>query len=132
MNSSYVAFIVEDLEKSREFYEKKIGEILGIKIVYTTPTGNFIQLDVSGIPIALFRKNAAKTVIPKNVDLDGKNSKFILSLQVDDIDLVYEKLKERGVVFIDKPTNWFYGQRSVRFLDPDGNLIEIFKTIPRK
>ncbi|MEA2089462.1 MAG: VOC family protein [Thermoproteota archaeon] len=51
-------------------------------------------------------------------------------LQVDDVDTIYADLKGKGVKFVSKPKDQYWGSQTATFLDPDGNrfiLLEIQK-----
>lgn len=40
-------------------------------------------------------------------------------MEVDDVDKVYEKLREKGVKFVTEPKDQYWGGRTAVFLDPD-------------
>ncbi|MGB9134139.1 MAG: VOC family protein, partial [Candidatus Bathyarchaeia archaeon] len=40
-------------------------------------------------------------------------------MEVDDVDEVYRKLKEKGVKFVTEPKDQYWGGRTAAFLDPD-------------
>lgn len=40
-------------------------------------------------------------------------------MEVDDVDAVYRKLKEKGVKFATEPKDQYWGARTAVFLDPD-------------
>ena len=40
-------------------------------------------------------------------------------MEVDDVDEVYRKLKEKGVKFATEPKDQYWGARTAIFLDPD-------------
>jgi len=42
-------------------------------------------------------------------------------MEVDDVDEVYRKLKEKGVKFAAEPKDQYWGGRTATFLDPDEN-----------
>ena len=44
-------------------------------------------------------------------------------LEVDDVDEVYRKLKEKGVKFINEPKDQYWGGRTAAFLDPDEYML---------
>ena len=50
---------------------------------------------------------------------------FTIGINVNDVDKEYERLSLLDVEFINSPTTFPWGARSVHFRDPDGNLIEI-------
>jgi len=48
---------------------------------------------------------------------------------VDDVDKEYEKLKKAISDFVQPPTTQPWGNRSLLFRDPDGNLINFFTPV---
>jgi uncharacterized glyoxalase superfamily protein PhnB len=50
----------------------------------------------------------------------------ILEFRVDDVDASYEKLTDFVEDFVNKPTTMPWGNRSLLFRDPDGNLVNFF------
>ncbi|MCG8411823.1 MAG: VOC family protein [Bacteroidales bacterium] len=54
-------------------------------------------------------------------------------LNVDDVDKTFQDLSERGVSFINKPTDMTgWGIRTAHFRDPENNLIEICSDIAKE
>ena len=47
----------------------------------------------------------------------------VLVLSTDDIHATYERLRERGVRFLEEPVRYPWGGIGARFLDQDGSLI---------
>jgi catechol 2,3-dioxygenase-like lactoylglutathione lyase family enzyme len=53
----------------------------------------------------------------------------MLEFEVDDVDSQFERLKadeQLGISFIIPPTTMAWGNRSIYFRDPDGNLVNLF------
>jgi uncharacterized glyoxalase superfamily protein PhnB len=50
----------------------------------------------------------------------------ILDFLVDDVDAEYERIKALGVEWVMPPTTQPWGNRSMIFRDPGGNLINVF------
>lgn len=57
-------------------------------------------------------------------------SRFEIVFETDDIDLVNKKLKENNVKLLHETNTEIWGQRTIRFYDPDGHLIEVGEAIP--
>jgi catechol 2,3-dioxygenase-like lactoylglutathione lyase family enzyme len=56
-----------------------------------------------------------------------QSGSVMLEFQVDDVDREYERLQSLGVDFVlAPPTTLAWGNRSIYFRDPDGNLINFF------
>jgi catechol 2,3-dioxygenase-like lactoylglutathione lyase family enzyme len=53
----------------------------------------------------------------------------IIDFRVNDVDKEYEKLKTIISEFIKEPTIMPWGNRSLLFRDPDGNLVNFFTPI---
>lgn len=57
----------------------------------------------------------------------GYREKMMISFEVENVDETYQKLLEKGVVFINEPTDMSdWGMRVVHLRDPEENLIELF------
>ncbi|MFD1675243.1 VOC family protein [Alicyclobacillus fodiniaquatilis] len=55
---------------------------------------------------------------------------FVLQFEVDSVDEAYRKLLEKGIEFVVPPLDMpEWGSRIAHFCDPDGNLIELYKSI---
>jgi len=83
-----IAVTVHDLERATAFYKDK----LGIKHLFSVPP-KMVFFDCDGIRLMLG--------IPERPDLDHPSS--ILYFKVEDIDVAYDALSQRGVHFETKP-----------------------------
>jgi len=102
----HITFPASDIKKTVSFYEN----ILGLK--KTGEWGNYVIFDVGGVELAF-----------------GLNERFQMYLIVDDVDVAYKTLKEKGVNFVSEPKDQFWGGRTAEFTDPSGNkfILESFK-----
>jgi len=66
-----------------------------------------------------------KTLGAENITNKDSSSRFELCFETDDIDQIYRTLKESGVQFLHEINTELWGQRTIRFYDPDGHLIEV-------
>ncbi len=66
-----------------------------------------------------------KTLGAENITNPGSTSRFELCFETDELDQVYQTLKENGVAFLHEINTEIWGQRTIRFYDPDGHLIEV-------
>ena len=57
------------------------------------------------------------------------NHSVIIEFLVDDVDAVYEKLTGLVDDFVNQPTTMPWGNRSLLFRDPDGNLVNFFTPV---
>jgi catechol 2,3-dioxygenase-like lactoylglutathione lyase family enzyme len=57
------------------------------------------------------------------------NRSVLIEFRVDDVDGEAGKLRELGVELVLEPTTQPWGNRSVLFRDPDGNLVNFFSPV---
>ena len=57
------------------------------------------------------------------------NHSVIIEFKVDDVDAEYERLKPLVGDWVQEPTTMPWGNRSLLFRDPDGNLVNYFTPV---
>ncbi|WP_420811799.1 VOC family protein [Kutzneria albida] len=57
------------------------------------------------------------------------NRSVILEFLVDDVDIVHQNLTGFVEDFVNEPTTMPWGNRSLLFRDPDGNLVNLFTPV---
>jgi catechol 2,3-dioxygenase-like lactoylglutathione lyase family enzyme len=57
------------------------------------------------------------------------NRSVLVEFRVDDVDGAAARLRELGVELVLEPTTQPWGNRSVLFRDPDGNLVNFFTPV---
>lgn len=106
-----VTFYVSDLKKATKFYEK----ILGLEKKYEYPS--YVGFECGGVEIGLIPKlPEGQRVSPLSPSVE-----FL----ADDVEEVYNELKNKGVKFSRELHNEPWGGRQATFTDPDGNILEI-------
>ena len=59
----------------------------------------------------------------------GVNQSLIIEFRVDNVDEVYERIRDFVGQVVQEPTTMPWGNRSLLFRDPDGNLINFFTPV---
>lgn len=59
----------------------------------------------------------------------GANKSVIIEFRVENVDDDYERIKGLTSEIVQKPTTMPWGNRSLLFRDPDGNLINFFTPV---
>ena len=122
MNLASVRILTDDVPRLAEFYER----ILGATARWATPVFAVIpagsgEVAVAGIETLAFG-NTPGIAEPHT------NRSVFLEFLVDDVDGEFARLRD-GVVaeFVLEPTTMPWGNRSLLFRDPDGNLVNFFR-----
>lgn len=115
--------IVTDLACSKDFYR----HILGLRVLFDFH--GYVTL-TSGI--ALQSYEMWKDMIHKNDDeIILQNHAYELSFETEDIDEFMEKLKTYNIPLVHPLKEHAWGQRIVRFYDPDGHIIIVGESIKK-
>ncbi len=106
-----ITFYISDLERAKKFYEETLG--LEKKYEYSS----YVGFECGGVEIGL---------IPK-LEKTQKISQLSPSvdLLVDDVEKVYNELKQKEVRFIKELHEEPWGGRQATFTDLDGNSLGI-------
>lgn len=116
----YIILIVEDLDRSLEFYIQVLGLPLGHR------AGEYAQLDTGATRLGLYTRRAMSQTLGMALTEPPDNAPgFEIGFKVPDVDAAYASLLERGAVAQSPPTDRPWGQRTAYVRDPDGHLVEL-------
>jgi catechol 2,3-dioxygenase-like lactoylglutathione lyase family enzyme len=119
MNLASIRMITDDLERTVGFYER----VTGMPAVRLAPVIAELQFPSFTLAIGhsrtveLFGADSARA---------ADNRSVIVEFAVDDVDAEYERLGPFVVDWVQPPTTMPWGNRSMLFRDPDGNLVNLF------
>ena len=116
MRLKNVLIVVKDIEKSKKFYH----DLFGLETVLDQD-GNMILTE--GLVLqdeSIWKDFIGKEIVPKSNSCE-------LYFEERDIEGFIKKLEELypTVTYVNELMEHSWGQRVVRFYDPDGNLIEV-------
>lgn len=111
-----VLIMVKDIERSRKFYH----DLFGLDLIADND-GNMVLTE--GLVLQdekYWRQFLGRDVIPQNNASE-------LYFEEEDIERFVEKLEKYDpqIRYVNRLMTHSWGQRVVRFYDPDGNLIEV-------
>ena len=111
-----ILLVVNDIERSIKFYK----ELFGLNVILDQD-GNVIMSEGLVLQDAkIWKKFIEKDIIPKNNTTE-------LYFEESDIEGFVKKLEESEFEFeyVNELMEHSWGQKVIRFYDPDGNLIEV-------
>ena len=116
MRLKNVLIVVNDMDRAIRFYK----EIFGLQVILDQD-GNVIMSE----GLVLQEAKIWQQFLDK--ERTPKNNMTELYFEVNDIEGFVKKLEESDfeIEFVNKLMTHSWGQRVVRFYDPDGNLIEV-------
>ncbi len=117
--------VVTDMERSVTFYR----EVLGLAVVLDFGANKTL----SGGLCLQTAETYREFIGGKELSFGGND--FELYFEEDDFDAFLEKLSEKDVRYVHPVIEHSWGQRVVRFYDPDGHIVEVgenLKTVCRR
>ncbi|WP_139923793.1 VOC family protein [Hymenobacter sp. DG01] len=124
MKFASVRIITADIKRLVHFYE----QITGMPLTYYTE--NFAELQTPTATLAIGSTHTLQLFGGAEIAAAAQNRSVILEFRVADVDADYQRLAEvlRGAV-VQEPTTMPWGNRSLLFRDPDGNLVNFFTPV---
>jgi catechol 2,3-dioxygenase-like lactoylglutathione lyase family enzyme len=117
-----IRMITDDLERAVRFYER----VTGVAAVRYTPV--FAELIMPSFTLAIGHTQTTQ-LFGEDSARAADNRSVIIEFKVDDVDSEYERLKPIVSEWVQKPTTMPWGNRSILFRDPDGNLVNYFTPV---
>lgn len=124
INLVSIRIITEDVSKMLEFYEQ-ITQIKGIRF-----TEDFAELQTAYITLAIGSTRTLQFFGGTEVAKAAENRSAIIEFITDDVDRIYqERSGFLATYLVQEPTTMPWGNRSLLFRDPDGNLVNFFSPV---
>lgn len=122
MDLASIRMITDDLDRVVSFYE----QVTGVKAVRYTPV--FAELILPSCTLAIGHTQTTQ-LFGEGSARPADNHTVIIEFRVGDVDGEYERLKPLVGDWVQKPTTMPWGNRSILFRDPDGNLVNFFTPV---
>lgn len=120
MDASPLIYI-SDLKKSVKFYTEALGLKFGL-FFPSEENATYASVFIGDNKLRLvLAREQNKKLYPKGLGGSG----FQLFIQVDDVDMVYQNLKDK-VEIVDEIETKSWGDREFTLKDPDGYLISFY------
>ena len=124
MNLVSIRIITTDVRKLATFYE----QVTGTSAVQYTE--DFAELQTSAGTLAIGSTRTLQLFGGDEVAAAAQNRTVIIEFIIKDVDEAYERLSELlQPCLVQKPTTMPWGNKSLLFRDPDGNLVNFFTPV---
>jgi catechol 2,3-dioxygenase-like lactoylglutathione lyase family enzyme len=124
MNLISIRIITQDVKRLVNFYE----QVTGMPAIQYTD--DFAELKTKSATLAIGSTRTLKFFGGDEVAKAGQNRTAIIEFMVQDVDSEYQKLADFLQPYIVQiPTIMPWGNKSLLFRDPDGNLINFFSPV---
>jgi predicted enzyme related to lactoylglutathione lyase len=120
-----IRIITDDLDRLVAFYEQVTG------VSAERPAPVFAELVLPSATLAIGHSQTVE-LFGADSARAADNHTVIIEFLVDDVDAEYARLKGLVDEWVQEPTTMPWGNRSILFRDPDGNLINLFKPVTQE
>ena len=117
-----IRIISDDVARLAEFYE----QVTGTAVQWLTP--DFVELATPAGTLAIGSTRTVALFGPGSAR-PADNHTAIIEFLVDDVDTEYDRIRQLSIDFVNEPTTMPWGNRSLLFRDPDGNLVNFFTPV---
>jgi predicted enzyme related to lactoylglutathione lyase len=117
-----IRIITDDVARLVSFYERATG------VRASWSNENFAELTTPSATLAIASTHTVPLFGPGSAR-PADNHTVIVEFLVDDVDGVYKNLAGFVGDFVNEPTTMPWGNRSLLFRDPDGNLVNFFTPV---
>jgi predicted enzyme related to lactoylglutathione lyase len=114
--------ITADIKRLVQFLEK--ATTLSAK----WSTDDFAEIVTKSFTLAI-GSTKTLTFFGERVAQPSSNKSLIIEFLVENVDDDYERIKDLTSDIVQKPTTMPWGNRSLLFRDPDGNLVNFFTPV---
>jgi predicted enzyme related to lactoylglutathione lyase len=115
-----IRVITADVSGLADFYEKATG------MPATRFGADFAEIKTGRATLAIGSTRTVPQLAPR---APGGNDSVIIEFLVDDVDRVHQNLAGLVRDLVQEPTTMPWGNRSLLFRDPDGNLVNFFTPV---
>ena len=116
MKLKNILIVVKDIERSRQFYQ----ELFGLNLILDN-NGNMILTEGLVLQDAsIWKQFLGKEIVPESNSCELYFEEADLEAFVERLERIYPDVK-----YVNRLMTHSWGQKVVRFYDPDGNLIEV-------
>jgi catechol 2,3-dioxygenase-like lactoylglutathione lyase family enzyme len=115
-----VTVFAESLDETKAFYV----DVLGLEIMFEDSNSVVFRFGETLLNF-LDVTEAPDLIEPAKVAGREHGSRFVFTVEVEDVDAVCEELKGRGIELLNGPVDRPWGPRTASFVDPSGHIWEI-------
>jgi predicted enzyme related to lactoylglutathione lyase len=118
---THCCMVTNDVRRLGNFYMDLVG-------IQDSAGEKYEELDLDGGILAVCAFEISNGMAP-GVFVPGENKGVVVGFEVEDADLEYERLVEKGVSCVKPLETYKWGTRSAWFRDPDGGIVNLLSVV---
>jgi len=124
MKFTHVCLITKRLESLRDFYR------VVLQLEPKVYQEDYLEFPLEGAVLSLYKQESLEKTVPGAMQA-GANRSVMLEFQVQEVDQEYARLKRSNLAidWVMPPTTFAWGNRSIYFRDPEGNMVNLYSVV---
>ena len=114
--------VTDDVAGLAAFYARLVGTPVALNEYYVEVPAGAMSVGFSRRRFTEYQEDQAA----RSGRRESRHDEIVLDFMVDDVDQEFERIDRLGVDWVLPPTTQPWGNRSMVFRDPEGNLVNIF------
>jgi uncharacterized glyoxalase superfamily protein PhnB len=115
--------VTDDVAGLASFYAELVGTEVALNEYYVEVPAGPMSVGFSKLRFTEYSADKAARCAP------DRRCEMVLDFLVADVDAEYDRINALGVDWVLPPTTQPWGNRSMIFRDPDGNLVNVFSRV---
>ena len=121
---THSCIVTDNIDELYDFYRAVL------EIEPRTSDG-YAEFPTDGGALSLWSRQEAEQEAPGAFQSDANRS-IMLEFQVADVDEQYARLQRLNIEWVKPPSTQAWGNRSIYFRDPDGNLVNFYSRVTKE
>jgi uncharacterized glyoxalase superfamily protein PhnB len=117
--------VTDDVEGLAAFYARLVAAEVPLNEYY-------VEIQAGLATIGFSKRRFTEYAEDDATRQDSQPGTLVLDFEVTDVDAEYERVAALGVEWVMTPATQPWGNRSMVFKDPDGNLVNVFSRPPAR
>lgn len=119
---THVCVITGNVARLREFYAQVL------QMAPTSDRAEYVEFAFNGSALSFYDASAFQE-FAQDAALPERNRSVMIEFRVDDVDAEYDRLRRMQIDWVKPPSTQPWGNRSMYFRDPDGNLVNVYTCV---
>jgi len=118
--------VTDDVEGLAAFYARLLEAPVALNEYY-------VEVPAGALTVGFSKRRFTEYGVDRAARPEGQplRDEIILDFMADDVDAEHERIAALGVAWVMLPTTQPWGNRSMIFRDPEGNLVSVFSRSER-